>query len=47
MATFKDMLKNLTEKFQKTQKPLPPGAERMKKVQEAAKKAAEEAKTPA
>lgn len=46
MPIFKDMLKTLTDKFQKTQKPMPPGAERMKKVQEAAKKASEEAKQP-
>ena len=46
MPTFKDMLKGLTEKFQKTQRPLTPGLEKMKRVQEAAKKAGEETKKP-
>lgn len=44
MPTFKDMLKTLTEKFQKTQKPMPPGLERMKRVEEAAKRVGEEVK---
>ena len=44
MPTFKEMLKMLTAKFEKTQKPMPPGAERMKQVQEAAKKVGEEVK---
>lgn len=44
MATFKDMLKTLTEKFQRTQKPLPPGPKRMRRVVEAAKKVGEEVK---
>jgi hypothetical protein len=44
MPTFKKMLKTLTDKFQKTQKPMPPGQERMKRVQEAAQKVGEEVK---
>ena len=42
MPTFKEMIKKLTEQFQKTQKPMPAGQERMKRVQEAAKKTGEE-----
>jgi len=44
MPTFKEMLKALTAKFAKTQKPMPPGLERMKRVDEAAKKVGEEVK---
>lgn len=44
MTTFKEMLKLLAEKYQKTQKPLPPGPEKMRRVQEAAVKTGEEVK---
>ena len=44
MPTFKDLLKDLTEKFQKTQRPPPIGIEKMARVQEAAKKVGEEVK---
>ena len=44
MATVKDMLQKLTNQFLKTQRPMPVGQERMKKVQEAARKVSEEVK---
>lgn len=44
MPVFKDLLKELTKKFQKTQRPLPIGTAKMMKVQEAAKKVGEEVK---